>query len=66
MFFKKENYEGSLFVLGVAFIIMGGMVFLGVTPRRMAANPVGGAWVGALILAGVGVVLLVIDRFLTR
>ncbi|HEY0321474.1 MAG TPA: hypothetical protein VGC66_10990 [Pyrinomonadaceae bacterium] len=45
---------------------MGVMVFFGATPRRMAANPIGGAWVGAAVLIGTGLVLLGIDWYLNR
>ncbi len=66
MAFKNDFVREKLFLFGVAFIIMGVMVFFGATPRRMAANPVGGAWIGAAILIGIGITLLVIDYFLNR
>lgn len=42
------------------------MVFLGATPRRMAANPVGAAWIGAALLIAIGLALLAIDYYLNR
>jgi hypothetical protein len=64
--FDNNIVREKLFLLGVAFIIMGVMVFLGATPRRMAANPVGGAWIGAGILVSIGLVILGIDYYLNR
>lgn len=64
--FKEEFIREKLFLLGFAFIGLGVMVFLGATPRRMAANPVGAAWIGAGVLVGIGLVLLVIDYYLNR
>jgi lipopolysaccharide export LptBFGC system permease protein LptF len=66
MAFNNEFVREKLFLIGVAFIFMGVLVFLGATPRRMAANPVGGAWVGAAILIGIGLILLAIDYYLNR
>jgi hypothetical protein len=45
---------------------MGVLVFFGATPRRMTANPVGGAWIGAAVLTGIGLILLAIDYYLNR
>jgi hypothetical protein len=66
MRFDKDFFREKLFLLGVAFIIMGVMVFFGATPRRMAANPVGGAWIGAAVLVCAGLVLLGVDYYLNR
>ncbi|HEX8746914.1 MAG TPA: hypothetical protein VF717_06915 [Pyrinomonadaceae bacterium] len=66
MAFNSDFVREKLFLLGVAFIIMGVMVFIGATPRRMAANPVGGAWIGAAVLIGIGLILLAIDYYLNR
>ena len=66
MAFDKEQFQDFFFKLGVAFIILGVMVFFGATPRRMAANPVGGAWLGAAVLVGVGLGFLALDHFLDR
>lgn len=66
MRFDNDFFREKLFLLGVAFIIMGVMVFFGATPRRMAANPVGGAWIGAAVLVSVGLVLLGVDYYLNR
>jgi hypothetical protein len=64
--FKDDFIREKLFLFGVAFIILGVMVFFGATPRRMSANPVGGAWVGAGVLVGIGLTLLGIDYYLNR
>jgi len=66
MRFDNDFFREKLFLLGVAFIIMGVMVFFGATPRRMAANPVGGAWIGAAVLVSVGLILLGADYYLNR
>jgi hypothetical protein len=66
MAFNKEQFKEIFFKLGVAFIILGALVFFGATPRRMAANPIGGAWIGAVALIFVGFGLLALDRYLNR
>lgn len=66
MAFNSDFVREKLFLLGIAFIIMGVMVFVGATPRGMAANPVGGAWIGAAVLIGIGLLLLAIDYYLNR
>lgn len=64
--FDKEQFKEFFFKLGVAFIILGGLVFFGLTPRGRAMNPVGAAWIGAAVLIGVGLCLLALDRYLNR
>lgn len=64
--FKDDFIREKLFLIGFAFIALGVMVFLGATPRRMASNPVGAAWIGAAVLIGAGLVLLAVDYYLNR
>ena len=66
MAFDKEQFKEFFFKLGVALIIVGALVFFGLTPRGRAMNPVGGAWIGAVVLIGVGLGLLALDRYLNR
>ncbi|HEX8142169.1 MAG TPA: hypothetical protein VF553_06200 [Pyrinomonadaceae bacterium] len=66
MAFDKEQLKEFFFKLGIAFIILGVMVFFGLTARGMKANPVGGAWTGAVALICVGLGLLALDRYLNR
>jgi hypothetical protein len=66
MAFKDDFIREKLFLLGFAFIALGVMVFLGATPRRMSANPVGAAWIGAAVLVGIGLALLAVDYYLNR
>jgi hypothetical protein len=64
--FDKEQFKEVFFKLGIAFIILGALVFFGATPRRMEANPVGGPWLGAAALVGLGVCFPALDRYLNR
>ncbi|HEX8176107.1 MAG TPA: hypothetical protein VF543_13385 [Pyrinomonadaceae bacterium] len=66
MAFNSDFVREKLFLLGVAFIIMGVMVLFGASPRGIAANPVGGAWIGAAALIGIGLLLLAVDYYLNR
>lgn len=66
MAFKEDFVREKLFLFGVAFIILGVVVFFGATPRHMRANPIGGAWIGASVLVGIGLTLLGIDYYLNR
>jgi hypothetical protein len=66
MAFDKEHLKEFFFKLGVAFIIIGVMVFFGLTPRGQAANPVGVAWIGAAVLIFLGLGFLALDRYLNR
>jgi hypothetical protein len=66
MAFDKEQFKEFFFKLGVAFIILGVLIFFGLTPRGRAMNPVGGAWIGAVVLICVGLGLLALDRYLNR
>ena len=66
MSFKNDFLREKLFLLGVACVFLGVMVFFGATPRRMKANPVGGAWPVAAVLVGTGLILLGIDHYLNR
>ena len=61
---KSKFYEDFLFRLGFVFIFLGVLIFFGMTPRRMAPNPVGVAWLPASILIGIGLCILAIDRYL--
>lgn len=61
---QSQLFEDFLFRLGFFFIFIGVLIFIGVTPRRMAPNPFGAAWVPAIILIGIGLCLLAIDRYL--
>lgn len=66
MSFKQDFVREKLFLLGVACIFLGVMIFLGATPRRMKANPVGAAWLGAAVMIGIGLILLGIDHYLNK
>lgn len=66
MAFDKEQFKEFFFKLGVAFIILGVVVFFGLTPRVRVVNPVGGAWIGTVVLVLVGLAFLAIDRYLNR
>ncbi|HEX8138297.1 MAG TPA: hypothetical protein VF544_11950 [Pyrinomonadaceae bacterium] len=66
MAFDKEQFKEFFFKLGVAFIILGVLVFLGLTPRGRGMNPVGGARIGTVVLICVGLAFLALDRYLNR
>lgn len=55
--FIKENSD-KIFLLGVAFIIIGAAVFLGATPRGQKLNNSGEAWMLAVPLVALGASLL--------
>jgi hypothetical protein len=66
MSFKDDFVREHLFRLGLVCIGLGVMVFAGATPRGMKANALGGAWLAAAVLVGVGLILLGIDHYLNR
>ena len=66
MSFKNDFVREKLFLLGFACIFIGVMIFFGLTPRGMKANVVGAACVGSVVLIGIGLILLAVDRYLNR
>ena len=55
--FIKENSD-KVFLLGIAFIIIGTAVFFGATPRGQKSNDPGEAWLLAVPLVALGASLL--------
>jgi hypothetical protein len=63
---RSEFFQEFFFKLGFALIFIGLLVFVGFTPRGQKMNPLGGAWLGAAILIGIGICVLAFDRYLNR
>jgi uncharacterized membrane protein HdeD (DUF308 family) len=63
--FFKENSD-NVFLLGVAFIIIGAAVFFGATPRGQKLNNPGEAWMLAAPLVALGASLLIFHWHLQR
>jgi hypothetical protein len=63
--FFRENSD-KLFLLGIAFVLLGTAVFLGATPRGRNLNNPGEAWMLAFPLVASGASLLILHWRLNR
>ena len=64
--YLMDNYGEKVGLLGIVFVLLGGAVFLGATPREMDANAPGEAWLPALPMILVGLLLFGINWYWNR